>query len=547
MKIKQVIIWLTILVPLFSEEFDSIQSNYLDSNNKPSHKIFLEDHGISKQNTTIKLTPYFSVSFSKNDLVAFGKELPKLSAKPLNLDFYLKHNKKYESINRSEQIWDGRVYKSNNEFILGGYSSKYNEQPVGVIDEKGHFTRIENNSASKEFPVLDIPDKHIVFDPFEKKLLQIQPSQNNRIEENSKSFLPLELYSKSESLVHSGQYDISYNSGDRTISLFYKIGSNVIEIARSRLNKSTITNKRDGYQPELIAGATQLESGNTISFEFEGSFTEAIKIKGDKLFLTVDTGLNKIAEEVQINKINLDGDFMDWRNTKGMSDPESDYISYLFPNPDTDLLDFKVTNDDTYLYFYSRVVGAHGRTGEKGRYYWYTYIDVDMNSKTGYPPTRDDNCYFGIDIGDDSEAQFEFIGNKFIKTFFGFTGIGAEKEVLDGDLMLGPSFYSSKDKNNKKRNRYKVEYVHRDGIRSITHDYTEGSSEDINIALSPDGSEVEMRVELKGFLSTANGVPILQKGQSIHIAVGVEASSDYYKANKWGADSSPVIYGYTIK
>ena len=67
MKIKQVIIWLTILVPLFSEEFDSIQSNYLDSNNKPSHKIFLEDHGISKQNTTIKLTPYFSVSFSKNE------------------------------------------------------------------------------------------------------------------------------------------------------------------------------------------------------------------------------------------------------------------------------------------------------------------------------------------------------------------------------------------------------------------------------------------------------------------------------------------------
>ena len=59
-------------------------------------------------NSTIKL-PLRS-SFSKNDLVAFGKELPKLSAKPLNLDFYLKHNKKYESINRSEQIWDGRVY-----------------------------------------------------------------------------------------------------------------------------------------------------------------------------------------------------------------------------------------------------------------------------------------------------------------------------------------------------------------------------------------------------------------------------------------------------
>ena len=64
-------------------------------------------------------------------------------------------------------------------------------------------------------------------------------------------------------------------------------------------------------------------------------------------------------------------------------------------------------------------------------------------------------------------------------------------------MQLGASFYSSKNAHGRKRTRYKVEYVNRrrtlpEGVRFITHDYTEGSSEDIVIALSPDGSEVEM-------------------------------------------------------
>ncbi len=33
----------------------------------------------------------------------------------------------------------------------------------------------------------------------------------------------------------------------------------------------------------------------------------------------------------------------------------------------------------------------------------------------------------------------------------------------------------------------------------------------------------------------------------IDIAIGVEGSSDHNGSDDWGADSSPVIYGYTIK
>ncbi len=543
----KIILYLTITIPLFSKDFHSIKSNYLDSRGKPSHKVFLEAHGINKQNSTIKLTPYFSVSFSKNDLLEIESSLPNKLAIPLNADFYIQKNNKYLSINHAERIWDGRVYESKNNTIVGGYSSRYNEQPVGIIDENGHFSRYVSRNSSQDFPVLNIPDKQIVFDPFERQLLQVKSNKIMKHEENSRLFLPIELYSKSGSLSGSGYFDFSYKSEDRTISLFYTIGRKVFEVANGRLDETTILNQREGYQPELIEGAKQLGFGNVITFVFEGTFAEIIKVDGGNLILQNDTFLNEVIGEVPINNLQLDGDFKEWRNIKGISDPEGDYISYLFPNPDTDLLDFKVTNDDTYLYFYSRVVGAHGRTGKTGRYYWYTYIDVDMNTNTGYIPTRDDNCYYGIPIGDDSEAQFEFIGNKFIKTFFGFTGIGAEKEVLDGLLTLGPSYYSSKDGNGKKRNNYKVEYVHMNRNRTITHDYIEGSSEDINIALSPDGSEVEMRVELKGFLVNTDGEPILQKGQTIHIAVGAEASSDYYNADKWGADSSPVIYGYKIK
>ena len=119
--------------------------------------------------------------------------------------------------------------------------------------------------------------------------------------------------------------------------------------------------------------------------------------------------------------------------------------------------------------------------------------------------------------------------------------------MLSGFVELGPSYYSPYDHNGKKREKYKIEYVSINGERHITHDYTKGTSEDIVIALSPDGSQVEMKAELKGFLKDFKGEDILSSGKKIDIAIGAEAASDYYNSNEWGADSSPVIYGYTLK
>jgi hypothetical protein len=67
------------------------------------------------------------------------------------------------------------------------------------------------------------------------------------------------------------------------------------------------------------------------------------------------------------------------------------------------------------------------------------------------------------------------------------------------------------------------------------------------MALSPDASEMEMRVALSGFLETEPGQPVLAAGQRIDLAVGAEAASDHYGASEWGADSTPVMYQYEIQ
>lgn len=525
-----------------------LQSNYLDDDGFPSHDLFLQANGLKRQNLKIESTPYFTVSFLVDDLIEnSGSYKPSESANLLNMDFYVETKTEFNSKNNGEQIWDGRVYEDNNKLIIGGYSSKFNERPVGKINYDGAFETQLNGVDAKEFPILEIPAEQIVFDPFEWKLLKINSSNGKTIQKSTSSFLPIKIHNTNGELLSNINFKFESNSNTSELVLYGLIDGKKTEIANCNLKNSNIVNSKVGFKPGLIEGCSQPTNGNVITLTFEGKYSNNISINGSKLELKNDAKYSDDNSELKNNEISVDGDFSDWRNISGVSDVKGDYVSYLFENPDTDLLEFKITNDDKYLYLYTRVVGAHGRTGDKGRYYWYSYIDVDQNAATGYPPTRDDNCYFGIPIGDDSEAQFEFISNTFVKTFFGFTGVGAEKEALSGVLELGPSYYATKGRDGIKRDRYKVEYVNREGSRSITHDYTVGTSEDIIVALSPDGSEVEVKVELVGFLKDKSGKMLIHVGKKIDIAVGVEGSSNTYGSGTWGADSSPVIYGYELK
>lgn len=525
-----------------------IQSLYLDENGMPSHNLFLQANGLNRQNSKTESTPYFTVSFAMDDLIENnGNYKPAESAKLLNLDFYVETKTEFNSKNNGEQIWDGRVYEDNNKLIVGGYSSKFNERPVGKINCDGSFAFQLDGVDANEFPILQIPTEQIIFDPFEWKLLKIHSSNGKTIQKSTSSFLPVNIYDINGELLSNINYKFESNSSTSLLVLYGMVDGKKTEIAHCNLKNSKIANSKIGFNPGLIEGCSQPTNGNIVTLTFQGKYSNNISLNGSKLQINSDAKYSNDKSEIINNEITVDGDFSDWRNISGVSDVKGDYVSYLYENLDTDILEFKVTNDDKYLYLYSRVVGAHGRTGDKGRYYWYSYIDVDQNAATGYPPTRDDNCYFGIPIGDDSEAQFEFISDTFVKTFFGFTGVGAEKEVLSGVLELGPSYYASQGRDGKKRDSYKIEYVNRSGSLSITYDYTVGTSEDIIVALSPDGSEVEVKVELVGFLKDKSGNMLIHVGKKIDIAIGVEGSSNYYGSDNWGADSSPVIYGYELK
>ncbi len=525
-----------------------IQSQYFDGEGMPSHDIFLKTNGIYPLNSTTQSAPYFTISFLKDDVLNKNGEFKlKKSIQLLNLDFYIETITKHNSTNVAVPIWDGRVYEDNNNLIVGGYSSEFNERPIGRIDSKGLFVTQLEGVDSQEFPILQIPAKQIIFDPFEWKLFRIKPAKGESIKKSTSSFLPIKIYGQDGELLKNISFELERTPTSQSMVLYGIIEGKKTELATCNIENSDIVNRREAYQPELIEGISQPGNAEVVTLTFKGKFSVNISSDASELYLNKEAEFLGEESKSKTSTIAIDGNFQDWRNIAGVSDIKGDYVSYLFANPDTDLLEFKVTNDDKYLYIYSRVVGAHGRTGKKGRYYWYAYIDVDTDASTGYPPTRDDNCYFGISMGDDSEAQFEFVGNRFVKTFFGFTGVGAEKEVLSGELELGPSYYSPEGRDGTKRDSYKIEYVNRNGSLSITHDYTEGTSEDIIVALSPNGSEVEVKVELVGFLKDKSGKMLMSRGKVIDIAVGVEGSSDHYGTSDWGADSSPVIYGYIIK
>ena len=158
-----------------------------------------------------------------------------------------------------------------------------------------------------------------------------------------------------------------------------------------------------------------------------------------------------------------------------------------------------------------------------------------------------DDCYFGVDIGDDCEVQFEFVDNNLRKTFYGFCGIGGDDNVLKQKVTLGKSQYGRFNKAGVERANYKSEYIFRDGVTQITEDLKLGTSDTIRLAVSPDGNEVEVVSTFTGFLRNPEGQPTIQPGQTIDLAVGMECDSKAYPGKtNWAADSTKAIRGYTL-
>jgi hypothetical protein len=345
----------------------------------------------------------------------------------------------------------------------------------------------------------------------------------------------------------------------RVISLNFDNGGKPITLAkatvpsvfrRADVQLGSFDNRTGTYLPEAAyrAGASGSKDGEaSVTVKFTGEFTSSVQ-SNSKSLIVLDVPPPVDPPSASQVRIAIDGNFDDWRNVAGVDDRRGDLVPYLEYIPDVDLLEFKVAHDDQHIYLYARVAGQVGRTHpDGGRGYFYAYMDVDRNPGTGFLPTRDDDCYFGVDIGDDCEVQFEFVNNKFRKSFYGFCGLGGNENVLKQQVTIGKSQYGRFDESGVERANYKSEYTYRNGTTEITEDLQLGTSDTIRLAISPDGSEVEIASAFTGFLKDSEGRPTLKLGQTIDLAAGMECDSKAYLGKtRWAADSSIAIRGYRL-
>ncbi len=462
-------------------------------------------------------------------------------AEALYADCYFVCTRRYRAPRRVQPVWDGRVYQVDGKLIVGGYTRTYGERVAGDVDVDSGAVRLKPAEAPIEMPDFS----GVQYNPFNGQLWRSMPG--GEIEEEVRHYLPLALVSAEGAQVRPA-FRIACSAGNK-FSLVASDERGEVVLATCNLEEVERASRTAAYSPGLGPGCAMISDLPMTVVELPGEIAgDAVDARSGRLVLRGEAAQSAAtARAPNSPEFHIDGRFDEWRSVPSVADPRGDIVSYLQYNPDADLLEFKCTSDDQWLYFYTRVAGQHGRTAPgRDRYYFYVYIDADRNPATGYSPTRDDDCYYGVALGDDCEAQFEFVGGRFVKTFYGFTGLGTEKDVLAGKLALGPSWYSRHDEEGALRDAYKVEYIRRAGAIGITEDFTEGTSDDIVIALSPDGSECEMRTALAGFLRDKQGKPLIAPGQRIDLAAGVEASGEAAGNTAWGADSTAVVYGYEV-
>lgn len=514
----------------------------------------------------------FEITYANKDLVRLGDPASpaalaylKPDARPIATDFYVTKIVENRSSLHRYYFREARIAHDNDVRTVYAFTAR-REKAIGTIGKDGRFSPNEFYKENRELLRTWPEDtSSIAYDARENALYQEVKAPGPQLVETL-DFLPLAASNvKGRPIV--GHYFIQYAppdngngaAGPAVVSLTLTTGEKPITLAKAVVPRvlrqagmriGSFDNGSGTYLPE--AAYREGASGNkdaepSVTIALTGEFTPAVKSDSENLVvISVPPGASQPASSPAA--ITIDGNFDDWRNVAGVDDPRGDLAPYLEYVPDVDLLEFKVAHDDEHIFLYARVAGQVGRSHpDGGRSYFYAYMDVDQNAETGFLPTRDDECYYGVDIGDDCEVQFEFVDNKFRKTFYGFCGLGGDDDVLKQVVTIGKSQYGRLDENGAERAHYKSEYIYRGGVTEITEDLKLGTSDSIQLAISPDGSEVEVASTFNGFLKDRNGRPIVSLGQTIDIAAGMECDSKAYVGKtKWAADSTGAIRGYQL-
>ncbi|MBX3414950.1 MAG: hypothetical protein KF708_19855 [Pirellulales bacterium] len=521
--------------------------------------------------SSIARSVVFELTFDNHDLVWLGDPASpttsvhvRAGARPLATDLCVTTMAENHAQAGRRYLREARITSDGKERTVRAFTTQ-REVTIGTIDAQGRFlpndSYLQNKNLLPSWPQ-DV--SALEYDAEENALYYTLEGGGPAIRETL-DFLPLDLRDGNGRPI-AGEYSIAYEpaeSDDRSaapvVTLNFEHAGKSIPLAtatlpqafrRDDLQLESYDNASGTYLPETAyrpGGERDATAQPSATLSVAGKFTAAINAGGPNLVFKAGQADRSIA--LRRPKIEIDGNFDDWRNVAGIDDQRGDVVPYLEYVPDVDLLEFKVAHDDEHLYLYARVAGQVGRTHPHGgRAYFYAYMDVDQNPETGFLPTRDDDCYYGVDIGDDCEVQFEFVDNKFRKTFYGFCGIGGNENVLKQQVTLGKSIYGRLDEQGNERPNYKAEYTFRAGKTEITEDLKLGTSDSILLAISPDGREVEVVSSLAGFLKDPQGKPTVQLGQTIDIAAGMESDSKAYPGKtRWGADSTPAIRGYRLE
>lgn len=267
-----------------------------------------------------------------------------------------------------------------------------------------------------------------------------------------------------------------------------------------------------------------------------------------------------------IRAITLDGDFSDWEDVPSHFDPPNDThdtdhdqqfdVPVHVSHPDVDLLEFKIAHDEENLYAYFRSGGIIGRTqrdtqGNPGRYYVIVTIDVDNKDETGY--WLHEGGYFPTTPGYDMNMEVEFYNGAFNTGHYLNHGCRNESEFLtaqqqqaNGWLKFRPGTYD-----------WYTQWVYWDFPPNLPEQIVLPNDAAIvwvvdkgpvyqgiiEIGLSPDGHEAEMKAPFRGFLLTKKGKPIMRLGRKIDVSFSLEASGELAPGGEWASDTAdPVSY-----
>jgi len=271
------------------------------------------------------------------------------------------------------------------------------------------------------------------------------------------------------------------------------------------------------------------------------------------------------------SSIIIDGNFDDWAilpvlvadstNDEHDTDWFSDGLTEPVPRKysDVDLLEVKFTHDRDNLYGYVKALGTVGRTsraaeGQRdGRYYLIITIDVDNNDTTGYP--LQEGNYWPNSTGYDMNMEAEFYdgslntGHYINHDFLSLIELTRGRIDLEQRIIrLRPGSY-----------KHYLQWVTFPDT-SIVYVEDRGPVIEggiIEVAVSADGHEAEMKAPMWGFFWDEWGEPIIQLGDTIDISFSLEGSGELsesaielgYEGNKsvWGSDTAEPIVGYYLE